>query len=262
MNKMTTVVGIDEYKRRLDSAILDGDVDTLRAYLPIVRNLNYVSPLFPGQRPLHVAAVVGNLQIIEMLLGAGASVVRRIDNGETALHAGVARAEVCRLLVAHGADIEAIDKTGATALQSAARDGHVEACRELISLGAKVNVADKAGISPIACAKSSLVAKVLLERGADPFRVSCLRNSDRLTAFQQAIKDGRIEVASYLAEHLSESPSQRAALGKTLLQLARDADSKAFVRALKSADLVGHQLVKALPEPVDARAAVALPFCL
>jgi ankyrin repeat protein len=62
-----------------------------------------------GQTPLHQAAAAGNVAVVERLLLAGADPnVSRFSSNETPLHDAV-NLEVARLLVDHGADIEALN---------------------------------------------------------------------------------------------------------------------------------------------------------
>lgn len=77
-------------------------------------------------RPLHSAAASGNSRNVELLLKAGAEVNARQHGGWTALHAAAqaGNVEMARLLLAHGADANAANDTGQTAASLAQEKGH------------------------------------------------------------------------------------------------------------------------------------------
>ena len=130
-----------------------------------------------GLSALHIAAQAGDVQIVELLLGAGADVHATTEIGEyTALHlaAGAAQAQVATRLVEAGADVgAATTSTGVTPLHLAAKalDG-AEVVRVLIAGGAPVDAVESAaGQTPLMFAAANGRAdavRVLLEAGADP----------------------------------------------------------------------------------------------
>ena len=131
-----------------------------------------------GRTPLHHAAVVGSVPMIECLLALGAAIddgaagsraplleavrsgkdaaaILLIDKGaklEGALHsAAVAnRPAVIERLIAKGADIEARDEAGFTPLMRAAQNGGpFEAVDLLVRKGANFNLPDSEGTTPL-----------------------------------------------------------------------------------------------------------------
>ena len=77
---------------------------------------------------------------------------------------------VCQLLVAKGANVNARDKNGRTALHDAVRAEQVEVAEALIALGADVNATDNNSFTPLhltAAKGFKTLAQLLLERGAD-----------------------------------------------------------------------------------------------
>jgi len=71
--------------------------------------------------------------------------------------------------IAQGADVDALDREGRTALFYAARDGDLEVAEELIRHGANVNARDKNESTPLHFAANSYrtgVADVLIKHGA------------------------------------------------------------------------------------------------
>ena len=91
---------------------------------------------------IHVAAAVGNTEAVKQHLTAGADVDAKDDYGWTALYwaASSGHKEVVELLIANGADVDAKDTFGSTPLHSAVSGSHKEVAELLIANGADVNV--------------------------------------------------------------------------------------------------------------------------
>jgi uncharacterized protein len=94
-----------------------------------------------GTTALHWAAHHENLEIVDLLIGAGASVKTSNRYGVTpiALAATNGNAAIIRRLLAAGADPNATLPGGETVLMTAARTGNVDALRTLLEVGANVN---------------------------------------------------------------------------------------------------------------------------
>jgi ankyrin repeat protein len=104
-----------------------------------------------------------------------------------------------KLAVEKGADVNAADKDGVTALMLASEKGHLEVAKWLVEKGDDVNAADLRGTTAYmwACANGHLeVAKWLEEKGAD---VSAADGRGR-TALMEASGNGHLEVAKWLEE--------------------------------------------------------------
>jgi ankyrin repeat protein len=106
-----------------------------------------------GWTPLHLAAYFGNRGAAEVLIAAGARPNARSRNvmQNAPLHAAAAgkSLEVARLLLANGADVNAMQEGGWTALHAAAQNGDVEMALLLISLGARVKASADNGQTPL-----------------------------------------------------------------------------------------------------------------
>jgi ankyrin repeat protein len=91
------------------------------------------------------AAKEGSDRILLHFLKKGADVDARDDEGKTALMEAAWRnhPELCVILVEKGADVNASDNNGNTPLMYAARDGNTKACLLLIEHGADMNATDK-----------------------------------------------------------------------------------------------------------------------
>ena len=96
-----------------------------------------------GVTPLIAAAAGGFLDVVEVLLGAGAALDARSAAGETALFQAASKGHVAvveRLLATRGhykADFDIPDALGDAPILAAARNGHKEVCQALVNAGAK-----------------------------------------------------------------------------------------------------------------------------
>ncbi|KHG01708.1 ankrd52 [Gossypium arboreum] len=118
-----------------------------------------------GWAPIHSAASIGNLEIMEILLNKGANVNVKNDGGRTALHYAASKGwlKIAELLISHGA-------VGCTPLHRAASTGKSALCELLIEEGAEVDATDRAGQTPLMSAvicQNKEVALLLIRHGAD-----------------------------------------------------------------------------------------------
>ncbi len=103
-----------------------------------------------GWTPLHLAAFFGRLELVKILLDAGAPMLTISNNNESNLPINAAAAgrrnDVVRLLVERGCppDARASDQ-GYTALHLAANNGNVELVEFLLQSGADRNLKTSAG---------------------------------------------------------------------------------------------------------------------
>ncbi|HEY0726823.1 MAG TPA: ankyrin repeat domain-containing protein [Pyrinomonadaceae bacterium] len=123
----------------------------------------------------------------------------RGKNGRPALMAYVWRDNKDRVekLLAHGADVNALDEDGDTALHGAGQTGNVEIVRMLLDKGANPNVQNKVGGTPLMWAAvygNVDAARLLLSRGADP----TLKDNDGITAAEWAVRNKREGVVQLL----------------------------------------------------------------
>ncbi len=121
--------------------------------------------------PLMYAAAVGSAEAMRMLLDAGADAKAKNALDATALHWCAGDFEKVRMLVAKGADVNAVAKSGRAPLVLAAlHPGNVKTVEYLLEHGAKVNVQGPPPVTPLIAAVESRDRKIvalLLEKGAD-----------------------------------------------------------------------------------------------
>jgi uncharacterized protein len=149
-----------------------GDVDRLVALIGTDRQL--VESRSPdGWTPLHLAAHFGQPAAARALLDAGAEVEARSSNAmaNTALHAALAgrHRDVAELLLGHGADPNARQHGGFTALQAAAQHGDLAMIELLLAHGAEPGLAADDGRTPLAMATAGghdAAAELLRRAGA------------------------------------------------------------------------------------------------
>jgi ankyrin repeat protein len=101
-----------------------------------------------GDMPaLHCAAQIQYVDLCRFLVQNGADVNARDVEGSTALHNSAwscqfysqHNIELCRFLIEAGANIAAEDNEGTTVLHVAVRHRRIEVCRYLLAIGADVN---------------------------------------------------------------------------------------------------------------------------
>lgn len=138
---------------------------------------------------LHYASVSGCADICQMLLRHGAHVQAVDDVGETPLHwaASRGRLEVCHILLEHGAGVNTLDTGNArNALGLAASRGHTDVCRLLLGRGANIQAVDGGGNSALhrtAWGNHPDTCLMLLEHGCDLL----IKNAKNMTAQDVAL---------------------------------------------------------------------------
>jgi len=118
--------------------------------------------------PLHSAAVGGHVDVVKLLVDAGAEVDAADDRGRTPLirAAEYGHAAVVELLVGRGAQLDWVDAFGWTALYQSTLCGQRDMVEHLLRLGANVNGAG--GESPVLAAAG----------GPTPRALATLRNAN------------------------------------------------------------------------------------
>jgi uncharacterized protein len=151
----------------------------------------YAEPI--GATPFFLAASVADVEVMKLLLAAGADPAMTTKSNTTALMAAAAvnrklsesavteeqSLEAVKLLLEHGADAKAVSANGENALFGAAYRGWNALTQLLVERGADVNTVSKAGITPWLAASglgdrfggvlfNTETAALLVKLGADP----------------------------------------------------------------------------------------------
>ena len=189
----------------------------------------------PPSRSIHDAASANDLHTLRRWLALAPD---RVDachaSNETPLHRAVAcgHVDAARLLIAHGADVNALGRDAETPLHLAAMDGSAAMVTLLLEAGATPGRAAVNGLTPlhlVAMRGDVDVAIKLLDAGA-PVNA---RDDGENTALHRAAAEGHLALVSLLLERGAD-PTARGYNGMTpesLATLHRRAD---VVRLLKA----------------------------
>jgi ankyrin repeat protein len=148
--------------------------------------------------PLLYAGAYGSVEAMKILLAAGADVNAKNAFGATALMLSVTEPAKIRLLVDHGADVNAKSKAGRTALILAAlHNGSDGVMDVLLAKGADTKPADKDGMTFLLAASNGMnprEVRLAIEKGAD---VNA-KDGSGFTALMNAASNGDLESVKFL----------------------------------------------------------------
>lgn len=118
--------------------------------------------------PLFVAVDFGDPAVVKLLLDEGANIREKDDDGMTALDWAVVahRAEAAQVLLAGGADVNAVDRFGYTPLEYATTIdfGDADTAAALLGAGADPNIKDKTGKTALQQARNFPYLRAILEK--------------------------------------------------------------------------------------------------
>ncbi len=164
--------------------------------------------------------------IAVVLLGAAASTATEVADA-------VMRGDAAALdtLLAAGADVDARQTDGATALHWAAYRDELETVRRLLAAGAAPSVANRAGVTPLALASvagNAEMIRALLAAGADPNE----HQANGETPLMLAARTGTAEALEVLLEHGADIDAVEPLRGTTALMWAAAYSNPEAVRVL------------------------------
>jgi ankyrin repeat protein len=212
-------------------AVRAGDGDKVKALLQADPKLAEARTE-DGSTALHLAALEGHAEIARVLLAGGAQVNARGLRDETPLHMAMydAHRELAEVLLASQADIGARNTEGETPLHLAARKGHRELVVLLLDHNADINARDRQDATPLhaaAAAGHKEVVEVLLSRYADMFALDKAGRTPKAVAAEKQ--------ESQIAELLTPRVGDFYNLQRVVFEGTNTFSDKALREALKSA---------------------------
>ena len=162
-----------------------------------------------GDTPLHVAAQVGDLELVKLLLAANADVNARANAGWTALHwaAYWSHREMAELLLRNNANVNAKNSAGYTPLHWAAWRDNNALAELLLAHKADVNAADHDRRTPLHYAvfwSGTNVVQTLIAHHADlnaKATADVLPDGNAITPLDVADRYGLFANAELLRKH-------------------------------------------------------------
>ena len=157
--------------------------------------------------PLVNASYHGHVEVVRLLLEAGADTNKARHDGSTPLIVACSNgfSDVVCLLLEGGADKDKPGPSGGTPLLLACQNGHLQVARLLLKAGADKNKARDNGATPlfVACQQGHVeVVRLLLEadadvdkgcdNGATPLCIACMQGGLQVAAFHTLAQSGEI----------------------------------------------------------------------
>lgn len=178
-----------------------------------------------GNSPLLFAAALGNSEVTELLLGAGADPQHRNYAGGTPLFVAAVNGDTSTIvsLLQHGSDPNIAATGGRTPLMMAVLFNHYEAVAMLLSTGADIEAADELGDSVFNYAMNQAdndeMVRLLLACGADVRH----RNVAGETLLHDAARQGLKNATARLLR-AGADPDTKDRRGLTPILLAKERD--------------------------------------
>jgi ankyrin repeat protein/energy-coupling factor transporter ATP-binding protein EcfA2 len=184
----------------LDCAIRRGHT-TLVKYILKAAKASFVDLNTNRHTPVHLAANIGDVLMLDYLLQVMPEVNVCTDGGDTPLHIASlhGHADVIGFLLKKGADCNRTNKHGNTALHLASVRGHINVMKTLLESNAQVNASNNEGNTPLhlVCLQGlANAARCLAQHDADPDVI----NREKNTPLHLAAIKGEIDVITSLIE--------------------------------------------------------------
>ena len=183
-----------------------------------------------GNTPLLVACHCGHNNIVRILINYGASLDAVNHRGETCIHMAIGNVRIMKrivsnvqlsddilfhairhkdsmsLLLAHRANVNAVDSVGYTPIYYAALRGDDDAVRRLIEFGANLRHRDKKGrtIAHILVSRKK-VDMLILEKILNECNLINEEDDDSYTVYFTAIKHSTVYVVDFLSKYCPQT---------------------------------------------------------
>eukprot|EP00047_Mylnosiga_fluctuans_P023573 m.141278 g.141278 ORF g.141278 m.141278 type:complete len:1270 (+) comp9634_c0_seq3:96-3905(+) len=104
-----------------------------------------------GRTCLHMAVLLGRVDVVAILLDRRAPIEARTNLGLTPLHLACQynRVEILKMLIAAGANVDELDHAGNTPTHIACASGHAPCVDAMLRNGAEVNIINERGDTPL-----------------------------------------------------------------------------------------------------------------
>ncbi|MDX1392739.1 MAG: ankyrin repeat domain-containing protein [Gemmatimonadota bacterium] len=223
-----------------------GDLDAVRALL--VQGADVNAAQGDGMSALHWASMSGSVEMVDVLLYAGANTEATTRLGAyTPLHLAsrYGQADAVAALLEGGAKADASSTTGSRPLHFAAASGVAEAVATLIDHGASIDAAEAAnGQTPLmfaAAAGRIDAARVLIERGADLSVASSVVDFKARGEADSEDEDRRQELMTALRRARGEADAEAPRMDPPATQDTRRTPAQAFQEDSRSRAAAGQQ---------------------
>ncbi|OQR90849.1 ankyrin 2,3/unc44 [Thraustotheca clavata] len=225
-----------EHASPLYVACTEGHVDKVREMLvDASTNVQWQTP-DEGWTPLHIASAMGYDEIVVLLLDHGVTVDALGHDNVTPLMAASIQGQLstlCLLVEKGHANVNAVTTDGTTALHGAVHNHHLPCVDALLKYGADVNAVDSQGISALEIASSAgdlEMIQVFNEKASSPLNLLTTA-ADGTTAMHAAALHGHSDIIVWLIEMQCpvDIPNE---MGLTPLYLAAQEGFDAIVQIL------------------------------
>ena len=216
--------------------VLDGDLEELtRCVVEDETCINMQKA--NGCTALYIAAEIGSLDAVELLLKHGADPALTSANGEGPLFVASygGHLPVVKALLGAKASVDAASGAGATPLFIASQNGHSTCCDALLEAGADVDAAKKSGATSCHIAAEGGHAECLRLLAAAGADLSKTIKANGQTALHVAAKRGHVACVKALVAHGASLDAQDSE-GSTPLWLAMCREQKQCELALRAAE--------------------------
>jgi len=224
---------------RIIEAVDLGDMELVQHLLGLGASLQFKDEL--GYNVLHFAAFGGSVQCLQALLAQDGcpKLSETTPDGITPLHLAAALSEpgLVQAMLEAGADVHAKAASGHTALHGAAEYGCLKSARILLEAGARPNATAANGLPPIGLAAmkgDEEMVRLLLEYGASADWTASYGGG--MTVLHFAAIGGNAKILPLVLARLPKgSLDQLTQQGETPLMVAAEQGNVDFVRALLEA---------------------------